>query len=201
MKHCYINLYLKKIIIALSFILALTFPSFAEKPVDYFNSGNSIKFCSKKFYLSWSAHPQRNYYIQEYLPKGDSLEHFNEMFTINIVFWNKTLLEAVQSKIAELEKRKETDKLCNYIIAEKDGEYILDFIVSDGKNGELDVVEANIHHYKQATIDNKKATILSFYSARAYDDAILPFIKSIPNNRNKWYNQISKLNITPKFYK
>ena len=62
---------------------------------------------------------------------------------------------------------------------------MLEFIVSDSSNGKLNCVEVDIHYYRQLTIQGKKASVLCFYSARAYNDDILPFM--------------TKLNITPKF--
>ena len=105
---------------------------------------------------------------------------------------------AVQAKINELEERKKTDKVCRYIIAKNDGEYIVDFIVSDSKDEKLNFVEADIHYYKDVTINGIKANVLYFYSRRAYGDDIIPFMKSIPSLRNEWYENITKLPL-PKF--
>ena len=43
--------------------------------------------------------------------------------------------DAVATKVSEIERRKQTDPICNYMVYEKDNEFILDFLVSksDGK--------------------------------------------------------------------
>ena len=91
------------------------------------------------------------------------------------------------------------------MVAQKKGEYVLDFLVSDcNKNVNPDsfsMVEVDIHHYKQMTINGRKASVLVFYSGRAYDDDIIPFIQSIPEKRPAWYEGIYNLNIKPKFPK
>ena len=174
---------------------------FAQSATEYFNVGNPIKYCDTKYSLVWSAHPQENYYVQEYLPQGESLEHYNQMFTVSVIFWDRTPLEAVQAKIAELEQRKKTDPITNYIVAENNGEYILEFIVGDSSNGKMNIAELDVHHYKQMKINGKNASVLSFYSCRAYGDDIMPFIQSIPEKRNTWYEGMSRLNLNPKFPK
>lgn len=190
-----------KVILSLILSLLSCFGLYAQTATEYFNVGNPIKYCGTKFSLAWSAQPQENYYIQEYLPLDESLEHYNQMFTVSVIFWDRSPLEAVQAKIAELEQRKQTDPITNYMAAENNGEYILEFIVSDSNNGKMNTVEVNVHHYKQMIINGRKASVLSFYSSRAYGDDIVAFIQSIPEKRNTWYESMSKLNINPKFPK
>lgn len=185
------------IIISLLSCLGLS----AQSVTEYFNVGNPIKYCGTKYSLVWSAQPQDDYFVQEYLPKGESLDHFNQMFTVSVIFWDRTPLEAVQAKISELEERKKTDPITNYMVAENDGEYILEFIVGDSSDGKMNTVEVDVHYYKQMTINGKNASVLSFYSRRAYGDDILPFIKSIPEKRNAWYEGMTDLKLNPKFPK
>lgn len=188
----------------LTLILAITATAVAcagvtdkniEKAVDYIGVKGPLEFCGQKFYLAWSSHPVEIYYLQEYLPKGESLERYNEMLTLSVLMWDKTPREAAYAKAEELEERKKTDKVCRYMVAENDGEYIVDFIVSDGKGETLDCMEADVHHYRQITLNGRKATLLTFYSRRAYGDDILPFMQTIPDLRPQWYDALSRLNI------
>lgn len=173
----------------------------AQTVTEYFNAGNPIEYCGTEFSLAWSAQTQENYFIQEYLPEGESLEHYNQMFTVSVIFWDRTSLDAIQAKIAELEQRKKTDPVTNYIVAENNGEYILELIVSDSNNGELNTVEVDVHYYKQMTINGRNASVLTFYSCRGYGDDITSFIQSIPGKRNAWYENMTNLNLTPQFPK
>lgn len=173
---------------------------FASEPKALFNVGNPITYCGTEYYLAWAVEPIKNiYYLQEYLPKGETLEHFNQMFTISFMFCDLDPLEAVQSKIEELEERKKTDPVINYKMLENNGEYILDFIVSDSATGALHTVEVNVHYYKQMVVNGRKAIVLCFYSGRAYGDDITQFIKSIPEKRALWYEGMSNLKLDPKF--
>ena len=173
----------------------------AEKPQEYFTVGNPINYCGDAFYFGWSAHPQEPYYLQEYLPEGETFERYNKMFTVSVIFWNRKPVDAIKAKIAELDERKKTDPVTNYLVAENNGDYLLEFIVSDGKDGKLDCVEVDLHYYRQLKINGKTASVLSFYSVRAYGDDIIPFMKSIPERRQAWYDAMIQLDLQPKFPK
>lgn len=174
-----------------------------ENIPSYFDVGNPVKFGDKDYYLAWSSRPYDFYIIQEYLPKGEAFEHYANMFTVSVMFvgdapFNSS--KAVEFKIAELEETKKTDPVCNYLVAENNGEYILDFIVSKSDDaGNLEFVEVDIHYYRDIEVNGIKANYLLFYSCRAYGDDIMPFMASIPDQREKWYKDITKLDIMPKF--
>ena len=192
---------MKKVVISIIISLLSCLSLSSQSATEYFNVGNPIKYCGTKYSLVWSAQPQENYFVQEYLPKGETLEHYNQMFTVSVIFWDRTPLEAVQAKIAELEERKKSDPITKYMVAENNGDYILEFLVGDSSNGKMNTVEVDVHYYRQMTINGKKASVLCFYSGRAYGDDILPFIQSIPEKRNAWYEGMSNLKLNPKFPK
>lgn len=182
----------------LFFSLCCVILSKAETFEQFFSVGNPIKFNHTDYYFAWSAHPRSIYYIQEYLPKGETFEHYDSMISISVTFWDKEPNDLISAKIAEIEQRKKTDLVANYTIFEKDGDYILDFLVSDGDEEGLDVVEWDLHYYQKIKIEGKNATLLTFYSKRAYDDDILPFIKSIPSLRGELFDALTGLKLDPK---
>ncbi|MBD5287112.1 MAG: hypothetical protein HDS27_06255 [Bacteroides sp.] len=188
-----------KILLSLTISFLCCLSALAFDPVEYFNAGNPIKYCGTKYYLAWTANPVDNYYVQEYLPKGESLEHYNQMFSVSVTFCEELPLESVNAKIYELDQRKQTDPITNYTMAENNGDYILEFIVSDSPSGTFSTVEVDVHYYRQMTINGRNAIVLCFYSSRAYGDDIKPFIMSIPGKRVSWYEEMSKLKINPTF--
>ena len=173
---------MKKFFVSFIAILCTTLLN-GQTVTEYFDAGNPINFDGTDFYLGWSSNPTSGYYLQEYYPKGEVPEHYNKMFTVSLLEGNLTPEMAAQAKINELEKRKETDKVCNYQMLDKEGEYIVDFVVSDMGSGELTTVEWNLHYYKIVKIGDKDYLFLTFLSQRAYGDDILPFLKSIPDKR------------------
>jgi len=193
---------MKKILLSLILLLAISVSMKSETVTQYFDAGNPVTYCGEKFYFAWSSRPYDFYILQEYLPKGENFETYTQMFTISVIFYGDSPFnsaKAIEMKIDELKERKKTDKVCNWLIAENNGEYILDFIVSDSNNGEMNCVEADIHYYRDIEIEGRKASVLLFYSRRAYGDDILPFIESIPSMRDKWYEGMTELKLIPKF--
>lgn len=159
-----------------------------ETATQYFNVGNPIKFEDTDYYFAWSSRPYDFYMLQEYLPEGETFEHYNQMFTVSVMFVGDAPMKAdkaVEFKIAELEEVKKTDPMCNYLAYENDGDYLLDFIVSKSDDkGKLEFVEVDIHYYRDIEINGIKAVYLLFYSCRAYGDDIKPFLKSLPDKRD-----------------
>lgn len=169
----------------------------------YFDVGNPIKFGGEDYYFAWSSRPYDFYMLQEYLPEGETFENYSQMFTVSVMFVGDAPMKAdkaVEFKIAELEEVKKTDKMCNYLAYENNGDYLLDFIVSksDDKR-KLEFVEVDIHYYRDIVINGIKAVYLLFYSCRAYGDNIKPFLKSLPDKRDKLYEDITTLSIMPEF--
>lgn len=175
-----------------------------QPPVmQYFSVGNPVVFGGEDYYLAWSARPYDFYMLQEYLPKGQGFEDYTRMLTVSVMFIGDAPMnasKAVDYKIAELEEVKKTDPLCNYIVSENDGKYLLEFMVSNLDDAtKPKFVEVDIHYYRDIEINGIKANYLVFYSCRAYGEDMEPFIKSIPMRREKWYKDPPGLEIMPEF--
>ena len=182
-------------------ILSVWFLSFGEAPVKFFDVGEPIKFCGEKYHFAWSQNDGKMFYVQEYLPKVDSFDNLKTMFTVTLLFVDVHPIDAVRLKVAELDERKKNDPIINYQVAENGDMYLLDFIVSDYNGKEMNCVELDIHRYSSVKVNGKDAILLCFYTERAYGDDIESFIKSIPEKRNKLYDEIGKINLDIKFVK
>ena len=169
---------------------------FSQETIDYLNVGKTIKFEKQIYSLAWSSHPADYYYIQEWLPKGESFDNYNQMLTVSLHFSEDITPQiAAQNKAAELEERGKNDMICHYNIFENGDEYIVDFLVSETENGLLKLVEHDIHHYKQVTNHGKKALQLTFISERSYGDDIMPFLQSLKDRRENMILDLTKMNI------
>ncbi len=181
---------MKKNIYLLIFLL-LTSVTTQAQVIDRIGVKGPIEFNKTKFSLAWSEKPNPNYFVQEYLPKNETVEKFNELITVNVFVMDITVENAIQQKVNELTKRKETDKVSNFsVINSPDGkESILDCILSADKNGELDIVEFIIYRYKQIELENnQKALLIYSYSKRSYGKNITSFLKKLGNQRTELIN-------------
>lgn len=191
---------MKKVILVLVFLWMGKW-SYAQTVKEFFVADNPIIFDNTQFYLGWSANPKKGYFLHEYFPKGETPEHFNKMFTVNVVETRITAKDAAVAKVNELTKRKETDDICNYKVYENGDEYLVDFLVSDMANGQLTTVEWNIHYYKDIEIDGKHYSQLVFFSQRAYGDDIIPFIQSLSEIKSEKILALANIGLVVKALK
>ncbi len=166
----------------------MPFLAMAQKSKDELKAGESITYAGIPFYLGYSSHPVKDYYFQEYFPKGEKPDSYRQMFTVSL-HYSKSLTpaQAVEAKAKELGERKKTDQCCNYAVMENNGEYMMDFLVSAPDKDDpdaLSVVEFDIHRYRQVEVNGKKAIQLMFYSRRAYGDDIIPFLTKLKTERD-----------------
>lgn len=175
-----------KKLLCLASIVLMSFSAINEEPIERIGVNGPLEFNTTDFLLAWTAHPNENYYVQEYLPKNETVDHFNELLTVHVFVMDVSVDAGIQQKINELTKRKETDKACNFnVLKSPDGkESILDCLLSTQKNDKIDVVEFVIYRYKQIELkNNKKALLIYAYSKRSYDEKIMAFLKNLKNER------------------
>lgn len=187
-----------KQILILATTLFLSFTTIGDNIVDRIGVKGPLTFDKINFKLAWTDKPNEKYYIQEYLPDGETIETFNQMLTIHLFDTENKLKDAVKQKTKELTQRKKTDPVCNYLVTESpDGkEFMLDFLLGESKNDKMTIVEFNIYRYKQIDLgQNKKGILVYAYSKRAYGDKITPFLESLGDNRINYLNQMIETEI------
>ena len=161
--------------------------------INYYGIPEVISFDKTDFTLSWSSHPNNNYYKQEYLPKGDIADSFHDMLLIDFIITDLSAKDAAGAQIGTINERKKTDAVCNYeVFKSPDGkEYILNFIMSESNGDKLNLVEWSAYHYKPYTDKaGHKGVQLLGISHRAYGDDAIPFLKSLKNYKNEQVNKL-----------
>jgi len=183
---------MKKYLFALiSTTVLMSFTTFNNEPVDRIGVKGPLSFNQTSFNLSWTDKPNDTYFIQEYLPEGEKVKHFNQMLTLHLFDTNIKVEDAVIQKVEELEIRKITDPTCKYkVMKSPDGkEYIVDFLLGESKKDKMTIIEFNIYRYKQVDLGNNKNGLLVYaYSKRAYDKNITSFLKNLVNDRTHLVN-------------
>lgn len=159
---------------------------------DYITVPGPIQFANDNYFLAWSAKPTDNYYKQEYLPKGDSVNHYNKMVLIDVLYDTSKPRDLVYYKLNALAKRKKTDAAVDYhLIQSPDSSaYILDFAESEGFP-RIKFVEWNAYLYKNIKdVKGRKAILLFGISIRGYDDKVTGFIDRMGDMREKILQQL-----------
>jgi hypothetical protein len=168
------------------FCLSFTSNKGGSKPIDYLNVPGPIEFNGKTYHLAWSSNPNKNYFKQEYIPEGQTLEKFDQMLLLELVIGDFTVQDVVSAQMQQLEKRKTTDQIVQYKALEnpETGEIILDFLISSGTGKTLDIVEWNAYRYKPYTDKSgRKGVLLFAISTRGYAGNIPAFLTSLKTTR------------------
>lgn len=186
---------MRKCIIAFLFISFLTLTSFmkSDEVVNYYSIPKTVKFNKLNYQLSWSAHPTTSYYKQEYLPQGETGDHFNNMIMIDFIQTGASVKEAVTAQVNKILERKKTDAVCNYEVNENpDGtEFILDFLMSESKGSEMNLLEWSAYHYKAYTDQAGHRGILLFgICHRAYGEETGAMLKGLKTYRTPNINEL-----------
>lgn len=185
----------KVILTVAIFLIAITSYGQNSKPItEYLSVPGPIVLNNESFNLTWSSHPSANYYKQEYIGSKDKIEKFRKMVMLEVLVGPVKAADLAKAKIAELKQIKETNPLVNHEVFQKNGEIIVDFLLSenspDGKN--VNIIERNIYRYKEITDKNGKKGVLLFgISERAYGNDVDTFLSSLKKNKPTLTNAVA----------
>lgn len=158
----------------------------SDGAVDRLSIPDPIAFNGESYRLSWSSHPTASYYKQEYLPAGQTSERFQRMVLIEATLRGVDVNGAVAAQVSMLNKRKASDPTVNFAVLKnsKNGEIILDFILSArGPKGE-DIVEWNAYRYATFRGKGGESGVLLFgISRRAYGNDTTNFLRGLKSAR------------------
>jgi len=122
--------------------------SAAGGAIDYLSVPGPISITQLNYNLAWSSHPKDNFYVQEYVPAGETPEHYSNMILLQVFIGSKSAKDVVGALVKIIEERGRTDPIVHHELfqsaAGKD-EYLIDFLQSEGPAAE--VVEWNAYHY------------------------------------------------------
>ncbi|MDR2204557.1 MAG: hypothetical protein LBE36_00105 [Flavobacteriaceae bacterium] len=129
-------------------------------PVE-FGAGNEL-------FLTWSKQQSNTFSTQQYLPRDERIEDFNQLLTFS--FFNKEIdIEyAVRDKMDQVQKKIDKDKFGKVNLTENpDGtEFIIDYTFSDDRDENLPFVEYTLERFKKY----EKSFLILSYSKRIYGD-------------------------------
>jgi hypothetical protein len=165
-----------------------------DRAVDRLSLPGPIEFSGESYRLSWSSHPTPYYYKQEYLPPGQTSERFQRMVLIEAIVRGVDVNGTVAAQVNMLNKRKSTDPTVNFAAVKnpKNGEIILDFVLSaEDPKGE-DVVEWNAYRYAAWRGKGGESGVLLFgISWRAYGDNTTDFLRRLKSVRPAEVNALA----------
>ena len=173
------NLFLMLLIGSLSFVKA------QESAQSILSIANPIEFDGTEFFLNQSKQRSKTLFQEQYIPKDENIENFNQL--IDFSFFNKEIdMElAVRQKVEMVQNRREKDKFSHVNVTESPdgGEYIVDYFISESPTNGDSYVEYNIYRFKQSEIGGQKTFLMISYAKRIYGD-LKSAAKSLSKQRN-----------------
>ena len=159
---------LKKIFL-LFLIGSLTFVKAQE--TDLLSIPNPLEYGGTEFFLARAKQRSKTLFQQQYIPKDEQLENFNQI--IDFSFFNKEIdMElAVRQKVESVQSRKD-DKFAKVNVTESpDGtEYIVDFYISEAPEKGDSFIEYDIYRFKKFDNGTQKSFLMLNYAKRIYGD-------------------------------
>ncbi len=161
---------------------------------EYLNVPGPIILNKNTFNLSWTSHPSANYYKQEYITANDNIEKYTKMISVELLINDASPADLAKAKMDELKQLKATNPIINYDIFQKNGEVILDFLISenaaDGKK--VNIIERNVYRYKSFSGKNgQKGVMLFGASERAYGNNVDTFLSSLKKDKPTLLNAVA----------
>ena len=171
--------------LVLFLMLMVQFFMAQNKVEDYLHLGDKYRFDNKDYKLVWSSHPASNFYKQEYILPNENVEKYTRMIMIDFLEGDLTPKDAISNFVNNLENSKKQNPIINYQMYEREGEYMLDFIISknsqDGK--EILILERNVYRYFRINTPKRKGVLLFGISDRAYTKKEMDNMFSVLKNK------------------
>lgn len=176
-------------------LLILATAAHADPARDMLGVPGPVSFQDTQFDLAWTSHPTADYFKQEYVPAGQKVEHYDQMFIVEAGNGSNPGAAAI-AKIEELKKRGKTDAYVNYALISNPatGEFLLDFLLSDDSSGAL-IVEWNAYRY--APLSGKTGVALYAISRRSYGDDVDKFLSDLKESRPRAIDALARFDAPP----
>ncbi|MGV3575136.1 MAG: hypothetical protein ACO1O4_08385 [Devosia sp.] len=146
----------------------------------------------ESFELAWTSHPTDTYYKQEYVPEGQTVEAYEQMFMVDVLTNGLSVEDAAGTMVDGLKQRQANDPVVNFAMIENEatGEIILDFVLSDSSSGTV-IVEWNAYRY----VPLEGGVAMFGISRRGYDEGASELLKGMKGWRKGTIEALAELEL------
>lgn len=170
----------------------------SQTPTDYLNIPGPIDLNETEYLLDWSKKQSGTLYLQQYLPRDEKIENFNQMLNFSYFDKDIDLEEAVRQKVESFQKRSKEDRYASAQVTESpDGnEFIVDGYLTYKTKAGQDYAEYGIYRFKKYTEADKKSFLIFSYIKRIYGDQKYG-VKALQKERNDLMSTLIAYTIPP----
>lgn len=144
----------------------------AQEPRDLLSIPGPIELDGTEFFLSWSKEASKTLLRQQYMPRDEQIEDFNQILDFSYFTKEIDLELAVRQKVESIQKRAETDRLAKVNVTESPdrSEFVVDYFISEMPDKGDAFVEYNIYRFKPYNNGTAKNFLILAYAKRIYGD-------------------------------
>lgn len=178
-----------RLILSFCFVLS-SFSLFAQ---TNFLGPQKIEFNGESYNLVWSAKTHKIRYVEDFLPKKNSISHFSSKISLDYIAADIEREKIVKSKIDELSSQKEEGTVSSFSSQKAlNGDDIVEYIVVATDGQTIFVAEWNVCRY----LNIGKGVMLIQFKKREYNVTEKKFKAMVEKNRDNWINTISNLPVS-----
>lgn len=144
----------------------------AQDVRDLLSIPGPIELEGTEFYLSWSKEASKTLMRQQYMPRDERIEDFNQILDFSYFTKEIDLELAVRQKVESIQKRADTDKFAKVNVTESPNgsEFVVDYFISEMPEKGDSFVEYNIYRFKPYNNGTAKNFLILAYAKRIYGD-------------------------------
>lgn len=168
-----------------------------QQVTDRLGIAGPVEFNGTEFFLSWSKQNSKLLYLQQFLPRDERIEEFNQLLNFSYLNKDIEIEEAVRQKVAQIQKMQEAMKNTILNVTESpDGkEFIIDYTLVETPEKGNAFLEYNVNRFKKTGADSKALLVLA-YSKRIYGDT-RSAAKMITKERNGLMTAMIEYKVPP----
>ncbi len=144
----------------------------AQEVRDLLSIPGPIELDGTEFFLAWSKEASKTLMRQQYMPRDERIEDFNQILDFSYFTKEIDIELAVRQKVESIQNRAEKDKFAKVNVTESpDGsEFVVDYFISETPEKGDAFVEYNIYRFKPYNNGTQKNFLILAYAKRMYGD-------------------------------
>lgn len=166
----------------------------AQSMQDILNIPGPIVFHEQEYFLHWSKANSKVYFTQNFLPRDQHIDTFENLIAFNYFNADIDIEMAVRQKIESVQKLREKDKsvTLNMMQSPDNSEYIVEYSFTISPETTPPFLEYNLYKFSKLKSE-KKPLLITTYTRRFYTN-LKEARKTIVKEKDMMMTEIANFN-------